>query len=53
MKWLKDLHNVTKQEKAKKADKTKESLNRIVSKMLNWTSPGPDLVSTGVLVKEF
>ena len=50
MKWLKDLHNVTKQEKA---DKTKESLNRIVSKMLNWTSPGPDLVSTGVLVKEF
>ena len=43
-KWLKDLQsevNVTKQEKV---DITKESLKKILGRMPNWKSPGPDLV---------
>ena len=43
-KWLKDLQseiNVTKQEKV---DITKESLKKILDRMPNWKSPGPDLV---------
>ena len=41
-KWLKDLKseaNVTKQEKV---DKTKERLKKILGRMPNWKSPGPD-----------
>ena len=49
MKWLKELHNLTKQEKG---DKTKESLKRILGKMLNWKSPGPNLVQ-GFWLKDF
>ena len=44
VKWLKDLQgevNVTKQEKV---DITKESLKKILGRMPNWKSPGPDLV---------
>ena len=43
-KWLKKLHsevNVTKQQKV---DITKESLKKILGRMSNWKSPGPDLV---------
>ena len=43
-KWLKDLQsevNLTKQEKL---DITKESLKKILGRMPNWKSPGPDLV---------
>ena len=43
-KWLKDLQsevNLTKQEKV---DITKESLKKILGRMPNWKSPGPDLV---------
>ena len=42
VKWLKDLQsevNVTKQEKV---DITKESLKKILGRILNWKSPGPD-----------
>ena len=44
VKWLKDLQsevNVTKQEKV---DITKESLKKILGRMPNWKSQGPDLV---------
>ena len=44
VKWLKELQsevNVTKQEKV---DITKESLKKILGRMPNWKSPGPDLV---------
>ena len=43
-KWLKDLQskvNVTKQEKL---DITKESLRKILGRMPNWKSTGPDLI---------
>ena len=43
-KWLKELQsevNVTKQEKV---DITKESLKKILDRIPNWKSPGPDLV---------
>ena len=51
-KWLKDLQsevNVTKQEKA---DKTNESFKKILGRMRNWKSPGPDLVQ-GFWLKNF
>ena len=51
-KWLKDLQseiNVTKQEKV---DITKESLKKILDRMPNWKSPGPDLVQ-GFWLKNF
>ena len=50
-KLLKNLQievSVTKQEKV---DITKESLKKILGRMLNWKSPGSDF--QGVLVKEF
>ena len=50
--WLKDLRsevNVTKQEKI---DISKESLNKILGRMPNWKSPGPDLVQ-GFWLKHF
>ena len=43
-KWFRNLQkevNVTKQEKV---DITKESLKKILGRMPNWKSPGPDLV---------
>ena len=51
-KWLKNLQgevNVTKQEKV---DITKESLKKILGRMSNWKSPGPDLVQ-GFWLKNF
>ena len=51
-KWLKDLQsevNVTKQEKV---DITKESLKKILGRMPNWKSQGPDLVQ-GFWLKNF
>ena len=42
-KWYKDLQskvNATKQ----KVNITKESLKKILDRMSNWKSPGPDLV---------
>ena len=41
--------NVTKQEKV---DITKENLKKILGRMPNWKSPGPDLVQ-GFLLKYF
>ena len=52
VKWLKDLQcvvNVTKQEKV---DVTKKSLKKILGRMPNWKSPGPDLVE-GFWLKNF
>ena len=52
VKWFKDLQsefNVTKQVKV---DETKESLKKILGRMPNWKSPGPDLVR-GFLLKNF
>ena len=43
-KWLKDLQsefNITKQEKV---DVSKEHFKKILGRMPNWKSPGPDLV---------
>ena len=49
MKDLQSEVNVTKQEKV---DITKESLKKILGRMLNWKSPGPDLVH-GFCLKNF
>ena len=51
-KWLKDFQkevNVTKQEKV---DIIKESLKKILGRMLQWKSPDPDLVQ-GFWLKKF
>ena len=51
-KWLKDLQsevNVTKQEKL---DITKESLKKILGRMPNWKSSGPDII-LGFWLKNF
>ena len=51
-KWFNDLQNevcITKQEKV---DITKESLKKILGRMPNWKSPGPDLVQ-GFWLKNF
>ena len=50
-KWYKDLQskvNATKQ----KVNITKESLKKILDRMPNWKSPGPDLVQ-GFWLKNF
>ena len=49
MKDLQSEVNVTKQEKV---DITKESLKKILGRMPNWKSPGPDLVQ-GFWLKNF
>ena len=51
-KWLKDLQsevNVTKQEKV---HITKESFKKILGRMPNWKSPGPDFIQ-GFRLKNF
>ena len=48
-KTLQSEVNVTKQERV---DITKESLNKILGRMSNWRSPGPDLVR-GFWLKNF
>ena len=49
MKDLQSEVNITKQENV---DMTKESLKKILGTMLNWKSPGPDLVQ-GLWLKNF
>ena len=53
VKWLKDLQreaNVTKQEK--EDIRVKESLKKILGRMQNWKSTGPDIVQ-GFWLKNF
>ena len=51
-KWLKGLQSEVNVTKKEKADITKESLKKILGKMPNWKSPGPDLVQ-GFWLKNF
>ena len=50
--WLEDLRSEVNVKKQEKIDITTGSLKKILGRMPNWKSPGPDLVQ-GVLVKEF
>ena len=50
LKELQSEFNVTK--KQEKVDITKEILNKILSRMPNWKSPGPDIVQ-GFWLKNF
>ena len=43
-KWLKDLCSEVSVTKQEKADIAKENLKKILGRMPNWKSPGPDLV---------
>ena len=43
-KWLKDLQSEVSVTKQEKVDITKESLKKIIGRMPNWKSPGPNLV---------
>ena len=43
-KWLKDLQSEVNITKHGKVDIAKESLKKILDRMPNWKSPGPDLV---------
>ena len=51
-KWLKDLQSKITATKQEKVDITKESLKKILDRMPNWKSPGPDLVQ-GFWLKNF
>ena len=51
-KWLQDLRSEVNVKKQETIDITTGSLKKILGKMANWKSPGPDLVQW-VLVKEF
>ena len=51
-KWLKDLQSEVNVKKQEKGDITKESLKKILGRMPNWKSPGPDLV-LGFWLKNF
>ena len=42
-KWLKDLQSEINVTKLEKVDITKESLKKILARMPNWKSPGPNL----------
>ena len=42
-KWLKDLQKEVGVKKQEKGDIKKESLKKILGRMPNWKSPGPDL----------
>ena len=44
VKWLKDLQSEVSVKKQEKVDITEESLKKILCRMPNWKSPGPDLV---------
>ena len=52
VKWLKDLKSEVNVTKHQKVDITKESLKKILGRMPNWKSPGPDLVQ-GFWLKNF
>ena len=43
-KWLQDLLSEVNVKKEEKKDITTVSLKKILGRMLNWKSPGPDLV---------
>ena len=43
-KWLQDLPSEVNVKKEEKIDITTGSLKKILGKMPNWKSPGPDLV---------
>ena len=49
---MKNLQREVKVTKQKKVDITKESLKKILGRMPNWKSPGPDLVQ-GFWIKNF
>jgi len=51
-KWLKDLRSEVNVRKQEKIDITVESLKKILGRMPNWKSPGPDLVQ-GFWLKNF
>ena len=43
-KWLQDLRSEVNVKKQEKIDITTGSLKKILDRMSNWKSPGPDLV---------
>ena len=51
-KWLQDLHREVNVKKQEKIDITIGSLKKMLGRMPNWKSPGPDLVQ-GVWLKDF
>ena len=51
-KWLQDLRSEVNVKKQEKIDITTGSLKKILGRMRNWKSPGPDLVQ-GFWVKNF
>ena len=51
-KWLKDLRSEVNVKKQEKIDITTGSLKKILGRMPNWKSPGPDLVQ-GFWLKNF
>ena len=51
-KWLQDLRSEVNVKKQEKIDITTGSLKKILGRMPNWKSPGPDLIQ-GFLLKNF
>ena len=51
-KWLRDLRNEVNLKKQEKINITTGSLKKILGRMPNWKSPGPDLVQ-GFRLKNF
>ena len=51
-KWLQDLQSEVNAKKQEEIDFTTESLKKILGRMPNWKSPGPDLVQ-GFWLKNF
>ena len=51
-KWLQDLRHVVNIKRQEKIDITTRSLKKILGRMPNWTSPGPDLLQ-GFCLKNF
>ena len=51
-KWLQDLRSEVNVKKQKKIDITTGSLKKILGRMPNWKSPGPDLFQ-GFWLKNF
>ena len=51
-KWLQDLRSEVNVKKQKRIDITRRSLKKILGRMRNWNSPGPDLV-LGFSLKNF
>ena len=43
-KWLKDLQSETNVTKQEKVDTTKANLKKMLGRVPNWKSQGPDLV---------